>query len=135
MASNKFLTYLLSVCIALLCLNAGKAFGADIPTTFSEPRVEFVDLTANRFSDQKVLVVTGNVKNIGDTTIQGYVIIYLMNGTSVINAIEAPVNKGAPIARGDKGYFELTTNTGNLPGHGKVAVEFVSQQVHIPKLR
>jgi hypothetical protein len=129
MESKKAVICLLFIAASFLCIRAEKALGVDLPFAVNEPRIRIVDLTANRFSDEKVLVVSGYVENIGDQTIQGHVIIYLKNGVSVINALEAPVNNGAPLARGAKGYFELTTNIGSLPPMGTITVEFVSKQL------
>ena len=131
MGSNKTLRYLLMIFLMLLCMGSGPALGVDIPSTFAGPRIRVVDLTANRFSDKRVLVVSGNIENLGDESIQGHVIIYLKNGVSVITAMDAPVNNGSPIAQGAKGYFELTTNIGNLPYANDILVEFVSNRLSL----
>ncbi len=100
------------------------------PLTFGGPQIQIEDLTAELVSDGKILLISGKIKNMGQSKVRGYVTVYLKNANhDVINGIDADVNKNKPIARGQSGSFEATVRVDDHPGLANVSVEFVEAHI------
>lgn len=96
------------------------------PLTFSGPRLEIEDLSANFFSDGKLLVVSGKIKNLSFPKLRGYVTIYLKDSHhNVLRAVDVEINDNQCILTGQAARFETTANIEDIRGLANVSVEFV----------
>lgn len=111
------------------------AFGSDrvLPKTFSAPTYEITDLSARRFSDGSILVISGYVNNLSYTSTSGYVIIHVGRGNSITMTLEQSVNGGSPFAHGEKGFFEASSNLEPKQPLDTVIVEYVPNKVVLNK--
>jgi len=90
---------------------------------------EIMDIQANIFSDDTILIVTGKVKNKSSFPIAGHLIIRMQNKYSgEMGFVETDVNNGLPIKKGEIKIFETSINLQNKPIPSKVKVEFIKSQ-------
>lgn len=121
--------------IVLLPIGVPPASASEIsrPLTFSGPQFQIEDLTADVHSDGRVLVVQGKIKNLGFSSVQGFITVYFKGSHhEVLNAIDADVNNRQPIPSGQSGKFEASANVQNLPGLSNVSVEFTETARALP---
>lgn len=96
--------------------------------SFVAPTFNVVDLSARRFSDGTVLLVSGNIINDSFRSTSGRVIVYVMLGSTTILTLEGKVNKGVPFAHLQKGFFELNTNINPKQKLDTVLVEYIEDE-------
>lgn len=97
------------------------------PLSFTGPRFQVEELTAQLHSDGTIVAVFGKVRNLSHQPANGHVIVYFTNATgAVVFATETTVNENLPFPHGDTASFETSVSTKNTPGTQNVSVEFVA---------
>ncbi len=109
----------------LICLLLTVSFCEVNKRSFSAPSYSVEDLDARIFSDSRVIVVNGYVKNSSFQSTSGEVLIYLKKGNSIIITLKEVVNKGTPFAHNEKGFFEAVTNLSENQKLDTVTVEYI----------
>ena len=103
------------------------------PLTFSGPQFQIEDLSADLYSDGKILIVRGQVKNLGYCHIKGFLTVYYKGAhQEVLKTLETEVNKNQPIPAGHAAKFEAITNVQNIPALTNVSVEFTETSYGLP---
>ncbi len=84
------------------------------------------DLSAQLFSDNSILYVSGKIKNSSFQPIQGYVLIRFqdLNNTE-LGYVETVLNQNNPIQHNALGDFDISVNIGKNSRISNVSVEFV----------
>ena len=104
------------------------AGSAGVSLTPMQEKMAFVSLDsldAEFYSASKVVSIKGSIKNISNSTLRGFVTIYLIaqNGV-VLSASDMPVNDHHPFMDGESVAFETVVNVSNSSGASRVSVEF-----------
>lgn len=123
----KFTITIACVAFVILTVNTtGRSSDLSVPLPFSASRYEFEDLNIELYSDENILFVSGNIRNMTYAPVRGYAIVYFKDkGDDVIHSVETDVNGGNSFIHGEAGYFETVENIENIPGLENVSVEFV----------
>jgi len=126
----KLRVYIPCLLTALILLSAGTGFGErKQPLTFSSPKFEIEDLTADLHSDGDMLIIKGKIRNLSHAPVRGYMIIYLKNNNDdTIFSLETKVNKNMPFLHGKTGSFEVGTNIESHSGITNISAEFVEKK-------
>lgn len=115
--------------ILLFCFLALFSYGDTTKErSFSAPEFNVIDLNARRFSEGRILVINGYVKNDSFQDTSGRVVIYIQQGNSTILTLEEVVNKGIPFVHGEKGFFEASTDLEPTQKLDTVLVEYIPTQ-------
>ncbi len=124
----KIVSFLLLGCLYLSCTAAaGTSRFSSPPKTVKPIQYEVSDLSANTFSNNTLLHVSGKIKNTSFYPIQGYVIIRFQDiGHSNLGYVEADLNQNRLLQHNELGDFEISVNIQNEPDIQSVSVEFVS---------
>lgn len=87
--------------------------------------VSLEQLEAEYFPANKVVSIKGSIKNISDSTLRGYITLYLRSSSGmVIGAYDLPVNDHRPFSDGETITFDTAVNVSNTAGAYQVSVEF-----------
>ena len=88
---------------------------------------EVQDLSANVFSDNTVLFVSGKIKNTSFRPIQGHVLVIFQDINNMeLGYVETTLNRNQPIQHNALGAFEITVNIKETAGISNVSVELVT---------
>ena len=95
-------------------------------TAIQTPQYEVIDLSADTFSDNRLLYISGKIKNTSFHPIKGYIIVRLQDAENTnIGFIETAVNKSLPIDHYRMGAFNITVNIEKESHIRNVSIEFV----------
>ncbi|MBN2643924.1 MAG: hypothetical protein JXR59_00435 [Desulfuromonadaceae bacterium] len=105
------------------------AFERHDVATFSAPAYQIENLAAEVFSDGRIILVTGIVKNMSTFPVRGHVEVnFIDRNQSVLRRVVSTVNERKAIKPGGHGLFEASTNINtSLSGLENIYVEFISE--------
>lgn len=87
--------------------------------------VSLENLDAEYFPANRVVAIKGSIKNISNTTLRGYITLYLRSSSGmVLGAYDLPVNDHRPFNDGETVSFDTAVNVSNTTGAYQVSVEF-----------
>lgn len=117
--------------LSVLCfLHAAWAGNKRFPSNFkpvTPVQFEVQDLSANVFSDNTMLLVSGKIKNHSFHPIQGYILVRFQDANNMeLGYVETPLNKNRPIQHNALGTFEISVNIKDTAWITNVSVEFVN---------
>jgi hypothetical protein len=102
--------------------------GLDTPMATFSSFYEIDGLSAQLFSDKQIIVVAGNVRNVGDRPLRGYAVIHFRDSdNNDIGHVETEVNDSNPFRGGKSAAFDVAVQIGNAENIENVSVEFVEQ--------
>jgi len=90
-------------------------------------KYEVRDLSADVFSDNTILFVSGKIKNTSFRPIQGYVLVRFQDVNNMeLGYVETALNQNQPVGHNALGAFEISVNIKETSGISNVSVEFVN---------
>lgn len=90
-------------------------------------KYEVQDLSADVFSDNTILFVSGKIKNNSFRSIQGSVLVRFQDMNNMeLGYVETALNKNQPIQHNALGGFEISVNIKENSSISNVSVEFVN---------
>lgn len=90
-------------------------------------KYEVQDLSADVFSDNTLLLVSGKIKNTSFRPVQGYVLIRFQDVNNMeLGYVETALNQNQPIQHNALGAFEIFVNIKGNSNISNVSVEFVN---------
>lgn len=90
-------------------------------------KYEVQDLSADVFSDNMILLVSGKIKNTSFRPIQGYVLVRFQDVKNMeLGYVETALNQNQPIQHNALGTFEISVNIKENSDISNVSVEFVN---------
>ncbi len=89
-------------------------------------KYEVQDLSAQLFSDNRILFISGKIKNTSFQPIQGYILIRFqdLNNTE-LGYVETILNQNQPIQHNALGDFDISVNISEHSNITNISVEFV----------
>lgn len=116
------------LCVLLFCHTAW-AGNKRFPQNFkpvAPVKYEVQDLSADLFSDNTILFVSGKIKNTSFRPIQGYVLVRFQDLNNMeLGYVETALNQNQPIQHNALGLFEISVNIKENSSISNVSVEFV----------
>lgn len=124
----KFFFVLFSITTILYhCPTSANSHRIKGQTAIQTPQYEVIDLSADTFSDNSILYVSGKIKNTSFHPIQGYIIVRFQDIDNIdMGFVETPVNENLPINHHRTGAFEIAVNIEKETEIKNVSVEFIN---------
>jgi len=108
--------------VPVRCEPAGRNL---IPLKQNMSFVSLENLDAEYFPANRVVAIKGSIKNISNTTLRGYITLYLRSSSGmVVGSYDLPVNEHRPFGDGETVSFDTAVNVSNTTGAAQVSVEF-----------